>query len=85
MHAEKDIRDWFEKEYKPALEFTEIKHRKYIYNIDEKGCRIACPSEEEVIVPIRIKEMHVEVSAFRDSYKEHFCGQQSYPLLSDCA
>jgi len=61
MHTEKDLRKWFKKEYRPALEFTEISSGKYIYNMDEKGCRIACPVGEEVVVPIRIKEMYVGV------------------------
>jgi hypothetical protein len=61
MHTEKDLCDWFEKEYKPALKFTGIRHRKYIHNINEKGCRIACPLEEEVVVPIGIKKMYVRV------------------------
>jgi hypothetical protein len=29
--------------------------------MDEKGCRIACPSGKKVVVPIRIKEMYVRV------------------------
>ena len=29
--------------------------------MDEKGCQISCPSGEEVVVPIRIKEMYVGV------------------------
>jgi hypothetical protein len=37
IHTEKSLRDWFEKEYKPALEYTGIRTRKYIHNIDEKG------------------------------------------------
>ena len=61
IHTKQDLRDWFEKEYKPVLEFTEVKSRKYIYNIDEKGCRLACPAEEDVIVPIGIKKMYVRV------------------------
>jgi len=61
MHTEKSLRDWFEKEYKPALQFTGIRTRKYIHNMDEKGARIACPSGEEVVVPIGIKEMYVGV------------------------
>jgi hypothetical protein len=61
MHTEKDLRDWFEKEYKPALEFTGIRHGRYIHHVDEKGCRIACPSGEEVVVPIGIKEVYVRV------------------------
>jgi hypothetical protein len=52
---------WFETEYQPALEYTGIRSGKYIHNIDEKGCRIACPVGEEVVVPVRIKEMYVGV------------------------
>lgn len=37
MHTEKHLREWFETEYKPALEYTQIKSGKYIYNMDEKG------------------------------------------------
>ena len=29
--------------------------------MDEKGARIACPSGQEVVVPIRIKEMYVRI------------------------
>ena len=29
--------------------------------MDEKGCRIACPIGEEVVVPVGIKEMYVGV------------------------
>jgi hypothetical protein len=65
MYTKKDLHDWFKKEYKPALEFTGIRHRKYIHNIDEKGCRIACLSGEEVVVPIGIKKIYVRVSKNR--------------------
>ena len=61
MHTEKNLRDWFELEYKPALEYTQIRTGKYIYNMDEKGAWIACPVGEEVIVPIGIKEMYIRV------------------------
>jgi hypothetical protein len=67
IHTEKTLRDWFEKEYRPALEFTGVKHGKYIYNMDEKGCRIACPAGEEVIVPVGIKEMYVGIPENRMS------------------
>ena len=60
-HTKKDLCNWFEKEYRPALEFTGIRSGQYIHNIDEKGCRIACPSGEEVVVLIRIKEIYVRV------------------------
>src|SRR5437016_4277780 len=61
MHTKENLRDWFEKEYQQALEFTGIKSGKYIYNMDEKGAQIACPAGEEVVVPIGIKEMYVGV------------------------
>jgi hypothetical protein len=67
IHTEKTLCDWFEKEYRPALEFTGVKHRKYIHNIDEKGCRIACPAGEEVIVLVGIKEMYVGIPENRMS------------------
>jgi hypothetical protein len=34
---------------------------KYIYDMDKKEYRIACPAGEEVVVPVRIKEMYVGV------------------------
>jgi hypothetical protein len=61
IHTEKTLCDWFEKEYRPALEFTGVKHRKYIYNMDEKGCQIACLASKEVIVLVKIKEMYVGI------------------------
>jgi hypothetical protein len=61
IHTEQDLRDWFEKEYKPALEFIRVRSRKYIHNINEKSCRLACPTREDVVVPVRIKEMYVRV------------------------
>ena len=61
IHTKQDLRDWFKKEYKPVLEFTGVRSEKYIYNIDEKGCRLACPARKDVIVPIRIKKMYVRV------------------------
>jgi hypothetical protein len=67
IYTKKTFRDWFEKEYRPALKFTGVKHRKYIYNIDEKGCWIACFAGEEVIVLVRIKEMYVGIPENRMS------------------
>lgn len=60
MHTEQSIRDWFEKEYKPALEYTGIRYGNRIH-MDEKRARIACPAREEVVVLIGIKEMYVGV------------------------
>jgi hypothetical protein len=61
MHTKKSLCDWFEKEYKLALQFTGIQTGKYIHNIDEKGARIACPAGAEVVVSISIKEMYIRV------------------------
>ena len=61
IYTEKDLYDWFENEYRPALEYTGIRSRKYIYNIDEKGAWITCPISEEVVVPVGIKEMYIGV------------------------
>jgi hypothetical protein len=61
MHTKQSLREWFEKEYKPALEFTSVRTGRRIHNINEKGARIACPAREEVVVLISIKEMYVGV------------------------
>jgi hypothetical protein len=29
--------------------------------MDKKGCRLACPTEKDVVIPVRIKEMYVRV------------------------
>jgi hypothetical protein len=60
IHTKQNLRDWFKKEYKPALKFTKVKSKKYIHNINKKGCRLTCSAKEDVIVPIRIKEMYVK-------------------------
>jgi hypothetical protein len=67
MHTKDNLREWFEKEYRPALEFTGIRSGKYIHNMDEKGARIACPAGEEVVVPVGIKEMYVGIPENRMS------------------
>jgi hypothetical protein len=61
IHTKQDLRDWFKKEYKPALKFIKVRSKKYIYNIDKKGCCLVCLTEKDVIVPIRIKEMYIKV------------------------
>jgi hypothetical protein len=84
INTENDLCRWFETEYKPALEFTKIKTRKYIYNMDEKGARITCPTGEEVIVPIGIKEMYVGVPENRLAFtiiKSVSADGQAIPLM----
>jgi len=67
MHTEQTLRDWFEREYRPALEATGVRHGKYIHNMDEKGARICVPGGEEVVVPIGIKEMYTGIPENRMS------------------
>jgi hypothetical protein len=61
IHTKKTFCDWFKKEYQLALEFIGVKHRKYIYNINKKGCWIACLVNKEVIVSVRIKKIYVRI------------------------
>jgi hypothetical protein len=61
LYSKKDLRSWFETEYQPVLEYTGIRSGRYIYNMDKKEYRIACPAGEEVVVPVKIKEMYVGV------------------------
>jgi hypothetical protein len=51
--------------------------------MDEKGCRIACPSGKEVVVPIGIKGMYVRVPENRLSVTvvESISAEGSYPPL----
>jgi hypothetical protein len=49
---------WFENELKDAISRLNICHGNQIYNMDKKGARYTCPSGEEVVVPIHIKEIY---------------------------
>lgn len=59
MHSEDNLREWFEKEYRPAIETTEITEDRFIHNIDEKGYRLAYSASEEIVVPLGITEIYV--------------------------
>jgi hypothetical protein len=61
IYTKKTFRDWFKKEYRLILEFTGVKHKKYIHNINKKGCRIACLANKEVIVPVKIKKIYIRI------------------------
>jgi hypothetical protein len=61
MHARKTLRNWFEAEYRLALEATSVQNGKYIHNMDEKGARICILVGEEMVVPIGIKEMYIGI------------------------
>jgi len=67
IHTEHHLREWFETEYRPALEVTGIKHGTNIHNMDEKGARICMPAGEEVVVPIGIKEIYTGIPENRMS------------------
>jgi hypothetical protein len=61
IYIEQNLCDWFEKEYRLVLEFISIYYGNRIYNINEKKARIACPTREEIVVPINIKEIYMGV------------------------
>jgi hypothetical protein len=61
IHTKQNLCDWFKKEYKLALEFIRVRSKKYIHNINKKGCCLACLTKKDVVIPIRIKEMYVKV------------------------
>ena len=85
MHTKQSLRDWFEKEYKLALKYIGICHGNCIYNMDEKGARIACPAREEVVVLIAIKEIYIGVPQNRLSITVVKCisadGKAILPLV----
>jgi hypothetical protein len=61
IHTKQDFCDWFKKEYKLALEFIRVKSKKYIHNIDKKGCYLICFIKKNVIILVKIKEIYVKV------------------------
>ena len=58
-HIEANIKEWVEK-YEQICVELEVKYRKYIYNIDEAGCRIGCLTREKVIVSIEVLELYIK-------------------------
>jgi hypothetical protein len=58
LYTEQSLCNWFETEYRPVLEETNICYRDRIYNIDKKDIRICIPIGEEVVVPIGIKDIY---------------------------
>jgi hypothetical protein len=61
IYTKQNLCDWFKKEYKLALKFIRVKSKKYIYNINKKGCCLVCLIKKDVIVLIRIKKIYVKV------------------------
>ena len=66
IHDEKDVEEWFDK-YRATLAKYSIKRGKNIHNIDELGARVGCLKGEEVIVPIKVKEMYTSLLENRKS------------------
>ena len=56
-HTEKDLEKWFEK-YRCTLDKYKIRSGRNIYNMDESGVRVGCPTGEEVVVPTHTKELY---------------------------
>jgi hypothetical protein len=50
------VKDWFE-EYETALLTYKIE-RDQIHNFDETGFQVGCLKGQEVIVPIKVKELY---------------------------
>jgi len=67
IHTEQDVYLWFENELKGIISRLNICHGNQIYNMDEKGTRCACPSGEEIVVPIHIKEIYTATPENRKS------------------
>jgi hypothetical protein len=65
-HNERDIEEWFDK-YRTTLAKYNIKRGKNIHNIDKSGARVGCPKGEEVVVPIKVKEMYTSSPKNRKS------------------
>jgi hypothetical protein len=59
IHTEQDIYLWFKNELKGTISRLNICHGNQIYNMDKKGAEYTCPSGEEVVMPIYIKEIYI--------------------------
>lgn len=79
-HSEEDLKTFFV-EYQNALSKYGIRRAKYIYNMDESGVRVGCPTGEIVIVPTQIKELYTASPENRQSLTviETICADGSTP------
>ncbi|RPB00440.1 hypothetical protein L873DRAFT_1559953, partial [Choiromyces venosus 120613-1] len=79
-HSEKDLAIFFQN-YQNALAKYSINRAKYIYNIDESGIRIGCPTGETVIVPSEVKDLYTASPENRKSLTiiEAICADGSHP------
>jgi hypothetical protein len=80
-HSEEDLKSFFI-EYQNTLTKYGIKRAKYIYNMDESGVRVGCPTSEIVIVPTHVKELYTASPENRKSITiiETICADGSPPL-----
>ncbi|PWW71737.1 hypothetical protein C7212DRAFT_231846 [Tuber magnatum] len=80
-HSEEDLKTFFV-EYQNTLSKYGIGKSKYIYNMDESGVRVGCPTGEIVIVPTHVKELYTASPENRKSITiiETICTDGSPPL-----
>ena len=80
-HTETDLKNFF-LDYQNTLSKYGIKRAKYIFNMDESGVRIGCPTGEIVVVPMEIKELYTASPENRKSITiiETICANGSKPL-----
>jgi DDE superfamily endonuclease len=60
------VKEWFS-DYRQTLDKYGICKPKNILNMDESGARVGCPTREEVVVPIEVKEMYTSSPENRKS------------------
>ena len=79
-HSEEDLKNFFV-EYQNTLAKYGINRAKYIFNMDESGIRIGCPTGEIVIVPTEVKELYTGSPENRKSLTiiETICADGSVP------
>jgi hypothetical protein len=61
IYIKQTLRDWFETEYRPALETISVRYNKFIYNRNKKKARVYILAGEDIIVPIGIKEIYISI------------------------
>ncbi|RPA96088.1 hypothetical protein L873DRAFT_1791846 [Choiromyces venosus 120613-1] len=86
-HSEEDVKDFFV-EYQNTLLKYGIKRAKYIFNMDESGVRIGCPTGEIIIIPTQVKELYTASPENRKSLTiiETICadGREPPPSVIIC-
>jgi len=79
-HTEEDLKSFF-LDYQNNLAKYGIQRAKYIFNMDESGVRIGCPTGEIVVVPTHVKELYTASPENRKSLTiiETICADGSPP------